>query len=653
MTAYETLSAAAGRGAAIICIDLGADDRATAATLESIRTHTPRDVRIQVCSVHELADGAGTADVVLVRSGCLVGDGWLDGLRAAAYSDSTVASASALSVEVAPRVYEHDAAAVRERSLRLHPRLQAPGEVCVYLRRSALELAGGFEGAERFAQRCVERGLCHVLADEVLVSGVGYSTLAGWARADPMGGLARSLGAARRARMGLSVLVDARVLSGPMNGTRLHVLELVSALARGGEARVEALVPDALDEPAMTALEAIPQITLVTSGSVALAAASHRGPRADVVHRPFQLSAPADLGFLMRLADRLVVTQEDLISFYSAPYFASRAEWARYRELVRRSLAVADRVVFSTEHARRAALADGLVERARSSVVSLGVDHAILPSSNSQGAKPARVAVIAPDAETMLCLGTDYQHKNRLFALQLLEQLQQRHGWPGWLILAGPPVACGSSRADEQQFLSTRPSVAQRVLELGEVSEAEKIWLLRHARAVLYPTLHEGFGFVPFEAADHGAPCLWAPGTSLSELLPDELSILVPWDVVASADRTIKLLGDERARTSLAHAVGEAASRLRWTRTASELIRVYTSTCEEPPNPAGIRERADGVLRDGFSEDAIRLVGPDGALPEELERPLLALANHPHIARPLFQMLAAGYRASKRWRRRI
>jgi len=52
------------------------------------------------------------------------------------------------------------------------------------------------------------------------------------------------------------------------------------------------------------------------------------------------------------------------------------------------------------------------------------------------------------------------------------------------------------------------------------------------------------------------------------------------------------------------------------------------------------------------SEDGLRLVGPGGALPAELERPLLALATHPRIARPLFTALRAGYRAAYRLRRR-
>ncbi len=53
-----------------------------------------------------------------------------------------------------------------------------------------------------------------------------------------------------------------------------------------------------------------------------------------------------------------------------------------------------------------------------------------------------------------------------------------------------------------------------------------------------------------------------------------------------------------------------------------------------------------------LSEDAMRLIGPGGALPADVERPLLALATHPQIGKPMFRAIRLGYRASYRLRRR-
>ncbi len=48
----------------------------------------------------------------------------------------------------------------------------------------------------------------------------------------------------------------------------------------------------------------------------------------------------------------------------------------------------------------------------------------------------------------------------------------------------------------------------------------------------------------------------------------------------------------------------------------------------------------------------MRLIGPGGALPSDVERPLLALATHPQIGKPMFRAIRLGYRASYRLRRR-
>jgi hypothetical protein len=64
-----------------------------------------------------------------------------------------------------------------------------------------------------------------------------------------------------------------------------------------------------------------------------------------------------------------------------------------------------------------------------------------------------------------------------------------------------------------------------------------------------------------------------------------------------------------------------------------------------------VLERRDGRMQDWISDDAMRLVGPDGALPADLERPLLAVATHRAVAAPVFGAIKMGYRVSYRLRR--
>ncbi len=606
------------RGNVAVCIvGTGADDE--------LRANTPAGVTIHhVGSDREAFELHAPADVVLLMPGSRLAPGWLEALRDAAYASSTTATATATALtqhDLAgiTEPFEQAAAQVYEGSLRLHPRIEAPGEVCVYVRRSALELIGG--AGEDYRTRCVELGLAHVLADEVLVLDPGPAP----ARAhEPSPPEVRAAGAARRAARGMAVTIDARILYGPTIGTHVHVLELIAGLARTEELRLSIIVPDEPSEQALTGLRALHGLRLVTYAEAS--------GGADVVHRPFQLSNAGDLTFLESLGERLLLTQQDLIAFHNPAYFPSAGAWRDYRELTRLALRTADQVLFFSAHARDDALGEELVDPTRASVVHLGVDHQQATTEPTPPAGAERLAA----GPLLLCLGTDFLHKNRVFALRLLLALSES-GVDAMLVFAGPTVVHGSSRPEEARFLQRHPRLAPAVLDLGAVTEAEKRWLFERCDLVVYPSVLEGFGLVPFEAAAHRVPCLWAPGSSLSELLPDEAAGIVPWEAEQSAEHARALLHDHHARERNLNAIDTAAKSLTWDATAARLIDVYRATADAPARP----RTAAGVT---LSEDAARLVGPGGELPADVHRPLLALATHPRIAKPTYAVLKLGYR---------
>ena len=616
---------ALSRGDVVICV-LGAGPGA------DLCDNTPADVPIlEVAAKIEAFEQAAPADVVLLRPGCRVAPGWLDALREAAHASTTTASATALTQhdlgEAPPDPFEAAAAAVRAASPRIRPRIDAPGGACVYVRRSAIDLVGGDD--DTFWSRCVELGLAHVLADDALVLEPGPGPAP---PQEPSPVVTRARAAARRALRGLSAAIDARILFGPTTGTHVHVLELIAALARTERIRLTVILPDQPSEYAMSRLQALPRVGLVTYREVS------RADPADVVHRPFQLSNAGDLSFLESLGERLLLTQQDLIAFHNPAYFPGVAAWQDYRELTRLALGTADQVLFFSRHARDDALGEELVDPTRASVVHIGVDH---PQMTTEPTSPAGAERLG-SGPLLLCLGTDFLHKNRVFALRLLRALSES-GVDAMLVFAGPTVVHGSSRPEEARFLERHPRLAPAVLDLGAVTEAEKHWLFERCDLVVYPSVLEGFGLVPFEAAAHRVPCLWAPGSSLSELLPDDAARIVPWDAEQSAAHARTLLQDHEARDGNLHAIGAAAGSLTWDATAARLIEVYRATADAPA-----RQRTAAALT--LSEDAARLVGPGGELPPDVHRPLLALATHPRIAKPTYAVLKLGYRLLQRRR---
>ena len=658
----------ARRGEAVVCIPVYGAYPDFRACLLSVLRHTPSEVRIlcaddatpegdiervirevlaEAATAHEVVcfvqpvnlgfvgnmnaafDSTAPGDVVLLNSDCVVADGWLTGLRRAAESDGTVATATALTnngtiVSIPNRniaapglpvgwTLDRAAAAIAASSLRLYPRIPTAIGHCVYLRRAALELVGSFDrsfspgyGEEvDFSQRCVLRGLCHVVADDVFVlhkGGASFKARPEWsyvqaahdrlidarypyyrrlveeAAYTSLGPLPRALGVARRALLGLSLTIDASCLGPQVTGTQVHVLELIRALAAHGGVRLRVAVPINLGDYARRILSEISLLEIIVWEEV-----DQGTRRTDVVHRPYQVSNRHELETLQRLGDRTVITQQDLIAFRNPGYFRNGEEWRRYRRVIRESLDGADRIVFFSRHAADEALAEEIVDAERSHVVYIGVDHH-LRVGDATPVPPAGGGALE-GVDLIACLGTDFRHKNRLFALRILEQLQQRHHWTGRLVLAGPRVAAGSSLPEERAFLQSRPPVADAVVNLEGLSEGERTWLFQRTALVLYPTIQEGFGLVPFEAAAAGIPCLFAPLTSLAEVLPPECGLLVPWDPALSADQAINLMRDPVRRTALVEAVRSAAQHYRWEATAGSLLEVYREAASAVARP--------------------------------------------------------------------
>lgn len=655
---------------------------------------------------------AAPADVVVLNSDCVVAAGWFEGMRHAAYSDALVATASSLTnhgtiLSVPHRNHPHpslpqdqdlDTAAqtLRRQSLRLYPHLPTAVGHCMYVRRQALDLVGNFDlafspgyGEEvDFSQRCVLHGLVHVAADDVLVlhhSGGSFNedglvnsvrdeheaiidarypyygraqTEAGRAELGP---LPRALASARRAMRGLAVTIDARCLGPLVTGTQVHTLEVIAALSHTDRLSIRVIVPPDLGAYAQARLAELDRVELLAHSDI------HAGTaRTDVAHRPFQVSSADDLRLLSRVGERTVITHQDLIAYRNPGYFPGFPQWERHRRLTRQALASADGVVFFSHHAANDALREELVERERVRVVYIGVDHGQgVGVDHGQGAGPgARDMPPGMDAlgerQMLLCLGTDFRHKNRVFALRMLEALRAAHGWDGVLVLAGPRVSHGSSAGEEAAYLATRPELAASVIQLPAITEAHKEWLLERCAAVLYPTTYEGFGLMPFEAATYDRPCLFASQTALAETLPAETAVLTPWDPAVSAERAHRLLSDPRAAAAHVRAIRAAGERFTWRSTGESLVDVYWATAASPARVASRMandlalveleredaERKYNELWQALTPDTRALLAPGGPLDTDTKHSLAAIARRPLLRRMLFSPLRFAHRLS-------
>lgn len=562
-------------------------------------------------------------DVVLVNSDLVVGPEWLSRLVAAARSSNTVATVSTLTNHGTILSLPHrnvqgpmpdgltaDEAARRVAAAAKLTRPVIPTGIghCLYVTRAAIDVVGGFDpvfapgyGEEvDFCQRAAARGFINIVADDVFTYHKGgssfglspaklalqaeheaiineryplYASSVQWASTSNRSALATALAVARRALVGTQVAVDGLCLGEQLMGTQRFVVETAVALAaQPGVAETHLYVPLDVPDYVTRATADLPHLHVHPVDGYELVPEHY-----DVVVRPYQVDHVVQLQWMRAIADASVVTQLDLIAYHNPAYFASDTAWQRYREVTDVTFDTVDGVAFISRHSLDEATREGLLgSHQQSAITYCGVDHR---SGVVAGVQPDSLPALEPGF--VLVLGANYLHKHRGFALALWGLLRDR-GFAGQLALVGATPPHGNTTAEEDSWLAAHPHHAAHVVRLNSVGEAEKAWLLEHAALLVYPTLSEGFGMVPFEAAQAGVPVLTTRQGALDEVLPTELATvrsLVPEHNVELAQR---LLGDHDFRVQQVGLLLEACERFTWESSAAALVDLVHRTLEAP-----------------------------------------------------------------------
>ena len=150
--------------------------------------------------------------------------------------------------------------------------------------------------------------------------------------------------------------------------------------------------------------------------------------------------------------------------------------------------------------------------------------------------------------------------------------------------------------------------VSRRVHRWGHVDDDEKWDLLRRADVVLYPSVVEGFGLVPFESAAAGTPCLTYDGTAPGELLAGSGAAVSSWDPAVWGDRVADVIDRPERAQALVDATLAVAAEHTWERCAEW---TWSAIDHALASPARSRHPEDGGPVTQIAGDGTRTVrGP-------------------------------------------
>lgn len=350
----------------------------------------------------------------------------------------------------------------------------------------------------------------------------------------------------------MRVLIDTSYAARGPTGSGVYIEQLVRALSERGrvqvtEARQRIRLRPGDEGGALAPLRRVANVMLD-------AAWLHLGlPRAarlcgaQVVHHPLpahsrrirvpQVSTVQDVAFM------------HLRGLYDPAWrrLATRA----YRRAARRSAVV----VCPTGATATEVVALLGAERARVAVVPYGPGQV-------EGAAPAdaRAAASGP----LLFVGDAEPRKNLAGLLEAYSAYRAAHDAPAGLVLAGAAARAAGA-----------PGVSAR----AGVGRDELLGLYRGARALVHPSLHEGFGFTPLEAMALGVPVLAVRNPGTEEVCGDAALLVSPGELAQGLHR---IASDEDLRAELARRGRERVAGFTWHGAALGHERAYSLATGKP-----------------------------------------------------------------------
>ncbi len=173
----------------------------------------------------------------------------------------------------------------------------------------------------------------------------------------------------------------------------------------------------------------------------------------------------------------------------------------------------------------------------------------------------------------LLFVGTIEPRKNLVHLLRSYAKLRERVP----ALADVPLVICGQHGYHAEEVMQTMLDLKlkRNVRYLGYVTHNEKVELLGHASAFVFPSLYEGFGLPILEAMALGVPVITSKVSSMPEIAGKAALFVDPSNV----DQLVRAMADVLTKPAVAKRLAEAgpiqARQFSWDTCATETMEVY------------------------------------------------------------------------------
>jgi glycosyltransferase involved in cell wall biosynthesis len=376
-----------------------------------------------------------------------------------------------------------------------------------------------------------------------------------------------------RVRVGVNLLW---LVPGDVGGSEDYALSLVRAVARSDEIDLVVFCQPALRRayPELDGLATVVEgpgqgqklrfLRLFWENSWLPLRA--RQLRLDVVHHLGGTLPLVGTGSTAGRSARTVLTVYDLQPLVHPERFR-RAKRLWLRAVLPRSARQARVVLTLSEHVRQQVLRHLGTPAHRVLVAPPGVAEARETASGAAAAARERYGLAGP---LLLYPAISYPHKNHDVLVRALPAVLARHP-DATLVCTGRPGPCD----DHVDGLAAELGVGHAVRRLGRIPRSDLDALFEAAAALVFPSIHEGFGLPLLEAMARGRPILAADASAIPEIVGTNGLLLPADDAEAWADAVVELLGNPADAAALADASERGAKRFTWDETTPALVALY------------------------------------------------------------------------------
>jgi glycosyltransferase involved in cell wall biosynthesis len=180
----------------------------------------------------------------------------------------------------------------------------------------------------------------------------------------------------------------------------------------------------------------------------------------------------------------------------------------------------------------------------------------------------------------LLHVGVFSHRKNIPFLLRAIAHLRDKNsGKPVQLVLVGLETPALKGAVEVHQTIREL-HLEENIVLAGRVPDQHIPGLYAQAKALIMPSLYEGFGFPIVESMAAGTPVIASNSSSLPEVAGDAAILASPTDSQAFANAIEEVISNPKLAAELRVKGLARAKHFNWQRTAAETVDVYRSVAK-------------------------------------------------------------------------